>query len=351
MDEHSPSELRVVSALPESAGERLDKWLSSELPDLSRTRVQALIEEGAVTLDGAVITDVKHKVRAGGEYEIVVPPPVEAIPIPQNIPLDVLFEDEHLIVLNKPPGLSVHPGPGHPDGTLVNALLHHCTGQLSGIGGVARPGIVHRLDMDTSGVMAAAKTDKAHQGLAKLFAKHDIERRYMALVRGGVRPRAGTIHTFIGRAGADRQRMKILPLQSSAGKEAITHYETAEIYGAQAGAAAGSPAASLVICTLETGRTHQIRAHLAHGGAPVLGDALYAGQGAFKPEGEGDAILAARDAVKQFGRQALHAAELGFVHPVTKKSLHFEAPPPEDFQLLQSALAVLPASGVTGRAR
>ncbi|MET0546350.1 MAG: RluA family pseudouridine synthase [Caulobacterales bacterium] len=347
--EESLDDLRVVSAPPEAAGERLDKWLAAELSDLSRTRVQALIDEGAVTLDGVEIKDAKHKVRAHGAYEIAVPPPLEAIPIPQSIPLDVLFEDEHLIVLNKPAGLSVHPGPGHADGTLVNALLHHCAGQLSGIGGVARPGIVHRLDMDTSGVMVAAKTDKAHQGLAKLFAKHDIERRYMALVRGGVRPRAGTIHTNIGRAGADRQRVKILPLGASQGKEAITHYETAEIYGAQAGAAAGSPAASLIHCTLETGRTHQIRAHLSHSGAPVLGDALYAGQGAFKPEGESDAVSAARDAVKQFSRQALHAALLGFVHPVTKKKRSFDAEPPADFQTLRAALSRLPVSAATGR--
>ncbi len=337
-------ELRRLAAPLEAAGERLDKWLSGALSDVSRTRVQALIEDGAVKLDGAAVTDVKHKVRAGAEYAIAIPPPEEAAPVPQAIPLDVLFEDEHLIVLNKPANFSVHPGPGHPDGTLVNALLHHCAGQLSGIGGVARPGIVHRLDMDTSGVMVAAKTDRAHQGLAKLFAKHDIERVYMALVRGGLRPRAGTIHTFLGRAGADRLRVKILPLNSPAGKEAITHYETAEIYGAQAGSAAGTPAASLVLCTLETGRTHQIRAHLAHAGAPVLGDALYNASGAFKPEGEGPAVSNAREAVKAFGRQALHAAILGFVHPVTKETLRFEAPPPDDFERLQHALRALPLS-------
>ena len=165
-EDYSFQELRRFSAPPEAAGERLDKWIAVALADVSRTRVQALIEEGAVKLEGAAVTDVKHKVRAGAEYSISIPPPEEASPIPQNIPLDVLFEDEHLIVLNKPPHFSVHPGPGHPDGTLVNALLHHCAGQLSGIGGVARPGIVHRLDMDTSGVMVAAKTDAAHQGLS-----------------------------------------------------------------------------------------------------------------------------------------------------------------------------------------
>jgi len=216
---------------------------------------------------------------------------------------------------------------------------------------VARPGIVHRLDMDTSGIMVVAKTDRAHQGLAKLFAKHDIERVYMALVRGGLRPRTGTIHTFLGRAGADRLRVKILPLNSPAGKEAITHYETAEIFGAQAGSAAGTPAASLVLCTLETGRTHQIRAHLAHAGAPVLGDALYNASGAFKPEGEGQAVSDARDAVKTFGRQALHAAILGFVHPVTKDALRFEAEPPADFEALLQTLRALPASGSISRKR
>jgi len=350
-EDYSFQELRRFSAPPEAAGERLDKWIAVALADVSRTRVQALIEEGAVKLEGAAVTDVKHKVRAGAEYSISIPPPEEASPIPQNIPLDVLFEDEHLIVLNKPPHFSVHPGPGHPDGTLVNALLHHCAGQLSGIGGVARPGIVHRLDMDTSGVMVAAKTDRAHQGLAKLFAKHDIERVYMALVRGGLRPRTGTIQTYLGRAGADRLRVKILPMDSPAGKEAITHYETAAIFGAQAGSAAGTPAASLALCTLETGRTHQIRAHLAHAGAPVLGDALYNASGAFKPEGEGQVIIAARDAVRDFGRQALHAAVLGFVHPVTKEAVRFEAPPPADFEALLRVLRTLPASGSISRKR
>ena len=344
-------ELRRLAAAPEAAGERLDKWLSGALADVSRTRVQALIEGGAVKLDGAAITDTKHKVRAGAEYAVLIPPPEEAAPEPQDIPLDVLFEDEHLIVLNKPPHFSVHPGPAHPDGTLVNALLHHCAGQLSGIGGVARPGIVHRLDMDTSGVMVAAKTDRAHQGLAKLFAKHDIERVYMALVRGGLRPRAGTIQTYLGRAGADRLRVKILSMNSPAGKEAITHYETAEIFGAQAGSAAGTPAASLALCTLETGRTHQIRAHLAHTGAPVLGDALYNASGAFKPEGEGPVVAEAREAVKSFGRQALHAAILGFVHPVTKEEMRFEAPPPADFEALLEVLRALPASGSLSRKR
>jgi len=312
--------------LPGDAKGRLDKALAEAAATLSRARIQALMAEGAVTLDGRVMTDASEKVRPGATYQILVPPPEPAEPVAQAIPLTVLYEDADLIVIDKPPGMAAHPAPGTPDGTLVNALLAHCGSSLSGIGGVARPGIVHRLDKDTSGVMVAAKTDAAHQGLSKLFAAHDIERRYVALVRGAPTPAQGTIETRIGRPHFDRQRMAVL---KTGGREAITHYSVAAEYGDSP-----KPLAARVVCTLETGRTHQIRVHLAHKGAPVLADALY---GASPPS----APVRAAIAEAGIARQALHAAVLGFVHPVTREALRFETPLPEDMARLEAALAEL----------
>ena len=270
---------------------------------------------------GMVVADGKHKARAG-VYSLTVPAPVEAIPQPQDIPLDVLFEDAHLIVVNKPAGMAAHPGPGTPDGTLVNALLFHCGDSLSGIGGVLRPGIVHRLDKDTSGVMVAAKSDAAHRGLSELFSRHDIDREYRAVVRGAPKFMSGTVKTQIGRSHHDRKKMAVL---RGGGREAITHYQLEEVYGD------AKPLAALLTCRLETGRTHQIRVHMAHLGCPCLGDPVY-GSGA--PARDVQAIL---DELA-FDRQALHAAVLGFVHPVTGEKLRFKAALPGDMQALVDAL-------------
>lgn len=325
-DEGGPDgEVLVAAIAPEAAGERLDKALAAALPALSRARLQALIAQGAVTLDGAEVTDASAKARVGA-YEVLVPPPAPADPVPQAIPLVVLHEDAHLIVVDKPAGMAAHPAPGSPDRTLVNALLAHCGTSLSGIGGVARPGIVHRLDKDTSGVMVAAKTDAAHQGLAALFERHDIERAYVALARGCPDPRRGTIVTRIGRSPSDRKKMAVL---RSGGREAVTHYAVQAVYGAPL-----KPAASRVECRLETGRTHQIRVHLASKGAPCLGDPTY---------GSGTPAPAVREAVAASGlaRQALHAAILGFVHPITGEALRFETPLPPDMAALEARLKAL----------
>ncbi len=315
--------LKVVLA-PGSAGERLDKALSARLPALSRARLQALIAGGAVSAAGAVVADVSAKAREGVDYLILIPAPASADPQPEAIPLAVLFEDAHLIVLDKPAGMAAHPAPGTRDGTLVNALLHHCAGSLSGIGGVARPGIVHRLDKDTSGVMVAAKTDGAHRGLSDLFARHDVERVYIALTRGALEPPRGSIVGRIGRSPHDRKKMAVV---RTGGREAVTHYEVERAFGP-----AAKPLAARVACRLETGRTHQIRVHLASKGAPCLGDPVY---------GSGPPSTSVREAIagSGLGRQALHAAVLGFVHPVTGEPLRFQTPPPEDMRRLEGALA------------
>ena len=317
--------VRVVEIAPDESGERLDKTLAAKLNDLSRGRVQALMADGQVSLLGAPVTDASAK-AAPGLYTLLIPPPEPAEPMGEAIPLDILFEDQHLIVLNKPAGIAAHPGPGTPSGTLVNALLHHCGDSLSGIGGVARPGIVHRLDKETSGVMVAAKTDAAHQGLSALFSAHDIERVYIALTRGAPYPRKGTIETQIGRSGFDRKKMAVL---KSGGREAVTHYAVEKSYGPQE-----KPLAARVSCRLQTGRTHQIRVHLASKGTPCLGDPTY---------GSGPPAPAVREAIAASGleRQALHAAVLGFRHPVTGEPLRFETPLPSDMADLEARLAAL----------
>ncbi len=281
--------------------------------------------EGLVSRDGVVCADPSAKAQAG-VYALLIPPPAPADPVPEDIALTVLFEDAHLIVVDKPTGMAAHPAVGTPGGTLVNALLHHCGDSLSGIGGVARPGIVHRLDKDTSGVMVAAKTDAAHAGLGKLFAAHDIDRMYVALTRGAPRDRQGTVDTQIGRSAADRKKMAVL---RSGGRNAITHYTVERRFGP-----ADRPAAARVACRLETGRTHQIRVHLASLGSPCLGDPLYGG---------GAPTIAVRQAIASAGltRQALHAAVLGFVHPITGESLRFETAPPADMLTLETLLAAL----------
>jgi 23S rRNA pseudouridine1911/1915/1917 synthase len=314
--------LRVVAL---EAGGRVDKALAAALPEFSRARLQALIAEGRVSRDGAAVTDGSAKAMAG-DYRVEIPPPVSAEPRPENIPLTVLFEDEHLIVIDKPPGIAMHPAPGSESGTVVNALLHHCGDSLSGIGGVARPGIVHRIDKETSGVVVVAKTDAAHQGLSALFATHDIDRMYVALTRGAPSPIKGTIEGAIGRSTSDRKKMAMV---KTGGRHAITHYTVARTFGPVA-----RPLAARVACRLETGRTHQIRVHLASKGAPCLGDAVY---------GSGSPSQPVKDAIAAAGlrRQALHAAVLGFVHPITGETMRFESPLPDDMARLEALLGQL----------
>lgn len=343
MDE---SRWETRTASDDEAGQRLDKWLSG-WSDLSRSRIRDLIEDGEVRADGDIIRKPTTKIRAEIEYAIHVPPPVDDTPQAENIPLTILFEDEHLIVIDKPAGLTVHPAPGSPNGTLVNALLHHCSDSLSGIGGVMRPGIVHRLDKDTAGVMVVAKHDKAHRGLAKQFAKHSIERAYICLVRGHPRIRTGTITTRLARSPHDRKKQSVVRgtdnnLEASDhGRHAITHYKTLRGFGQKKNASVGTPVVSEVECRLETGRTHQIRVHMTHIGCPLLGDPLYGNQRAFLSD-KSPVESQVRDAVATFKRQALHARLLGFVHPMTKETLTFETDPPDDYQALVTALKTLP---------
>jgi 23S rRNA pseudouridine1911/1915/1917 synthase len=314
----------IEVALVDPAG-RLDRALADALPELSRARVQALMLAGAVSRDAVRMNDPSARAEAG-RYRLVVPPPAPASPPPEALALNILYEDAHLIVIDKPPGMSAHPAPGSPAGTLVNALLHHCGDSLSGIGGVARPGIVHRLDKLTSGVMVAAKSDLAHRGLSALFAAHDLDRAYVALTRGAPAPASGSIATQLGRSPRNRKKMAVL---TAGGRPATTHYRVVRVFGP-----AQQPLAAKVACTLETGRTHQIRVHLAHKGAPCLGDPAY---------GAGPPAPAVKAAIQTAGlnRQALHAAVLAFRHPVTGEALRFETAPPADMAMLEAALAGL----------
>ena len=313
----------LVTAPPDAGGVRIDRFLATALEDnaaldapLSRTRIKALIQSGGLFEAGAPQIDPSATVRADIEYRLVLPPVRDATPQGQYIPLDILFEDAHLIVINKPAGLVVHPAPGQPDGTLVNALIAHCGTSLTGIGGVMRPGIVHRLDKDTSGVMLAAKSDRVHQRLTEMFAAHDLDRRYHALVWGTIAERDGRIEAPLGRSNRDRKKQAVVPN----GRHAATNW---------AGLRQLPPFASLVECKLETGRTHQIRVHMAHMGHGVIGDPLYGRalrSGQMPDAVSRDCLAALRD----FARQALHAASLGFDHPVTKEALNFETAMPDD---------------------
>jgi len=307
--------------MPQDAqGWRLDRALAVAIPTLSRERLKALISSGQVSNEsGALARDPAMKVVPGARFTVMVPDPTPAHNEAQDIPLVIAYEDEHLIVVDKPAGLVVHPAAGNLDGTLVNALLHHCRGSLSGIGGVERPGIVHRIDKDTSGLMIAAKTDPAHVGLAAQFAKHSIDRRYKAIVAGVPRPAEGTVDAPLARSSANRKKIAIV--QDGRGKRAVTHYRTIErLRGA-----------AMVECRLETGRTHQVRVHMASLGHPLLGDPVY---GRTRPEH--------RELLNRlnFKRQALHAARLGFIHPVTSAPLCFESEIPPDMCELFSELTI-----------
>ncbi|MVA23525.1 RluA family pseudouridine synthase [Agrobacterium vitis] len=320
----------------EDAEGRLDAWLAASLGgDLSRNRVKALIEQGAVFINGTAVTEPKRKMKPGDQVMIAMPEPEDPEPKGEDIPLTVLYEDKDLIVLSKPAGLVVHPGAGNWTGTLVNALIHHCGDSLSGIGGVKRPGIVHRLDKETSGVMVVAKNDIAHRHLADQFADHGrsgpLERAYQALVWGRPRGLRGTIDAALGRAG-DRTKRTVKREDTDDAREAITHYEVMERYGEKPDATC---LASLVECRLETGRTHQIRVHMAHIGHPLIGDPEYGA--AFKTKAN---LLpeAAKAIVNNFHRQALHAYLLAFEHPTTGEVMHFEAPIPDDMETIIEAL-------------
>ncbi len=293
---------------------RLDKALA-DVTDLSRERIKALIADAAVVVGETVVTSPSAKARADTHFVITLPPPMPAEALPEDIPLDITFEDEHLIVINKPAGMVVHPAVGNHSGTLVNALLHHCKGQLSGIGGVARPGIVHRIDKDTSGLLVAAKSTAAHEGLAAQFADHSIERRYLAVVNGRPMPASGTISTRIGRSDRNRKKMAVLEDDASRGKHAITHYKTLKLLDYCA----------LIECRLETGRTHQIRVHMSSIKHALIGDQVYG-----RPPARLKPILNRIS----FHRQALHAADLGFVHPVTCNRIDLSAELPADMQAL-----------------
>ncbi|MBB3442228.1 RluA family pseudouridine synthase [Rhizobium sp. BK379] len=328
---------RKVLTADETAEGRLDAWLTAQVgEEFSRSRIKALIKDGQVLLKGAPVTDPQRKVRAGDSYEITLPEPEDPAPKGENIPLDILYEDEDVIVISKPAGLVVHPGPGNWTGTLVNALIHHCGDTLSGIGGVRRPGIVHRLDKDTTGVMVVAKNDMAHRHLSLQFADHGrtmpLERAYQAIVWGRPRSLSGTIDAPLGRATGDRTRRAVKRPENESADEAITHYEVLERFHESPDASA---LASLVECHLETGRTHQIRVHMAHIGHPLLGDAVYGAGFRTKANLLPDE---ARRIVKAFDRQALHAYMLQFEHPRTGKVMHFEVPLPDDMVELADAL-------------
>ncbi len=301
---------------------RLDKYLSQCFESYSRSRIQSFIVQGCVMLDDMVLSDNSYKVKKGDSFQISVPQVVEAEPVAENIPLDIVYEDDDLIVVNKKAGMTVHIGAGAYSGTLVNALLHHCQNSLSGIGGVKRPGIVHRIDKDTSGLLVVAKNDVAHNFLSTQFTEHSIERTYYAVVYGILSPHNGRIEGNIARSNFDRKKMALV---QTGGKYAATNYKTLEMFG---------NVASLIQCNLETGRTHQIRVHMSSKGNNLIGDKLY-------EKSKKSTIVAPSEIKKyinEFPRQALHAASLGFIHPKSKEFINFSVPLPQDMQELISCL-------------
>jgi len=306
---------------PAADGWRLDRALADAVPTLSRERLKVLINAGQVSQGATLVRDPARKSRGGERFAVAVPAPAPAHNEAQDIPLIVAYEDEHLIVIDKPAGLVVHPAAGNLDGTLVNALLHHCGGSLSGIGGVARPGIVHRIDKDTSGLMVAAKTDRAHEGLAKQFAAHSIDRRYHAIVAGRPMPAAGSVDAPLARSPQNRKKVAIVAPTYSGAKRAVTHYRTLHTLRD----------AAMVECRLETGRTHQVRVHMASLGHSLLGDPVY-GRTKQAHKGVLDDL--------SFRRQALHATRLGFVHPISTATVAFDSPMPADMQELFRRLDV-----------
>lgn len=318
---------------PDAAGRRLDQWLAEALgPELSRSRVQSLIADGHVTIDNVPARETKQKLRDGMVIAITMPEPEPATPLGEDIPLDLIYEDDDLIVVNKPAGLVVHPGNGNWTGTLVNALIHHCGNSLSGIGGIRRPGIVHRLDKDTSGVLVVAKNDKAHRHLSEQFADHgrtgSLERAYLALVWGMPERPQGIIDAFLARSHSDRTKQAVVREDREDARHAITHYNIIDRFAETEEAKA---LATLVECRLETGRTHQIRVHMAHIGHPLIGDMDYGS--AFKTKAN-KLVPELKESVTNFKRQALHARLLAFEHPQDNRLMRFEVPLPADMQKL-----------------
>jgi 23S rRNA pseudouridine1911/1915/1917 synthase len=329
----TPNHLEATAA----EATRLDKFLATSFKDFSRARFQKLIADGFVSVEGAKADDPGQKLKPGQTVQVKIPEAAPAIPLAEIIDLNIVYEDKHLIVLDKPAGLVVHPGAGNENGTMVNALIAHCGESLSGIGGVKRPGIVHRLDKDTSGLLVVAKNDKAHHGLSEQFASHGrdgrLEREYLAFVWGKPERRTGTIITGLARSNANRQKMAVS--NSAVAREAITHYEVVESYGTPI-------VASLVRCRLETGRTHQIRVHMAHIGQPLLGDGTYGGGFAASKSKLSEA---ARMSLNYLRGQALHAAVLGFDHPISGKHLWFESALPPALSQLQHDLRLQSNAG------
>ena len=334
----------VSFTIAENPPPRLDKALSRNVPaeaDLSRSRLGRLIETGAVTVNGAVVENPRFKVSEGDEITVTVEAAIESDIVGEDIPLVVVYEDDDLIVIDKPAGMVVHPAPGTPNGTVVNALIYHCGDSLSGVGGEKRPGIVHRIDKDTSGLLVAAKSDRAHHGLAAQFEDHSVNRRYLAICYGAPDQNDPRIHgvkgtnfepgnilkvqTFLGRHKTDRQRQAVSFTQ---GRHAVTRARIIESLGVP-------PVAALLECWLETGRTHQIRVHMAHVGHSLIGDPVYGGRRKLNVKAIGEA---GAEAAAAFSRQALHAATLGFEHPVTGEWIEFESDLPEDMQALLTAL-------------
>ena len=328
----SEPETRLLQVGSDAAADRLDRVLARAFGDLSRSRLQALVRDGRVKVAGAVVRESSARVQPGAEIVLEIPAAAPAEPRGEPIALAVVYEDEDIVVIDKPAGLVVHPAAGHDSGTLVNALIAHCGESLSGIGGVKRPGIVHRLDKDTSGLLVVAKTDRAQRGLAAQFADHGrtgaLERAYIALVWGVPDPPRGVIDGAIARSTANREKMAVVA--DDRGRHARTHYAVEAVFGP-----AKDPVASFLRCTLETGRTHQIRVHMAKIGHPLLGDESY-GAG-FKTKAV-RLSPEAREALYGLGRQALHAAVLGFEHPASGENLHFESEPPPELQRLIAAL-------------
>lgn len=328
-DSSETLEVRNAVVEPSHAGSRLDRFLADAMTGISRSRASALIATGAVTRDGVTIKDPNHRVKPAETYCVVLPPVLPAEPIGQDIPLVVVYEDDDLIVIDKPAGMVVHPAAGNPDGTLVNALIAHCGNSLKGIGGEMRPGIVHRIDKGTSGLLVAAKNERAMASLAKQFANHTIERAYTAVVWGAPRQMSDRIETQIGRNPFDRKRMGVL---RAGGKVARTRYTVLERFGNP-----DQPFAALIECRLETGRTHQIRVHMTYIGHPLIGDPTY-GHARAAPRAKSPTEETAYAAVSAFDRQALHAGVLGFQHPSLHKTLRFTADLPADMSSLLAAL-------------
>lgn len=332
--ENEIQEILTISLTEEDTGKRLDKALADHAPEgVSRARIQALLEEGKILYGDQPVKSGSVKVKPGQVYHIQVPPPVAAVPVAQDIVLDIVYEDDDLLVINKPAGMVVHPAAGNEDGTLVNALLAHCGDSLSGIGGVRRPGIVHRLDKETSGLMIVAKNDAAHQGLSEQLSSRDLSRVYLAVVWGRLSPASGVVETQIARSKTNRKKMTVV---KGGGKEAVTEYDTRETFGTLA---------SLVECRLKTGRTHQIRVHMAHLQHWLVGDPVYKCPSARKylkrafPKPD----ATQESAMTDFPRQALHAQQISFVHPRTGENMTFSADLPDDMQNLISALRSPPA--------